>query len=156
MPLTSVTPGLPLLLLLGEEIPLDWESEVPPPPPCDCRGHTSHLSLLFVPCEMQGFQLHPLCPAVGHSNRKIQRNVWDGVTGPPGVAESCAQAVKIRGDAKNLEGSGEGAGRSLPVEDGRDPVCFISDVQCPGQASGQTFNAQSTIQLCLKLTWAKD
>ena len=32
MPLTSVTPGLPLLLLLGEEEPLDWESEGPPSP----------------------------------------------------------------------------------------------------------------------------
>lgn len=155
MPLTSVTPGLPLLLLLGEEEPLDWESEVPPPPPCDCKGRTSHLSLLFLPCEMRGFQLHQLCPAMGHSNRRIQRNGWDGVTGPPCVAGSCAQAVKIRGDAKNLEGSGEGVGE-VPVEDGRDPVCFISHVQCPGQASGQTFNAQPTIQLCLKLTWAKD
>ena len=33
MPLTSVTPGLPLLLLLGEEEPLDWESEARLPDP---------------------------------------------------------------------------------------------------------------------------
>ncbi|KAM7228124.1 hypothetical protein CapIbe_020578, partial [Capra ibex] len=31
-----------------------------------------------------------------HSNMRIQRNGWDGVTGPPCVAGSCALAVKIR------------------------------------------------------------
>ncbi|XP_010838209.1 PREDICTED: group 10 secretory phospholipase A2-like [Bison bison bison] len=36
---------------------------------------------------------------------RIQRNGWDGVTGPPCVAGICALAVKIKGDAKNLEGS---------------------------------------------------
>lgn len=86
---------------------------------------------------------------------RIQRNGWDGVTGPPCVAGICALAVKIRGDAKNLEGSGEGVGK-VPVEDGRDPVWFISDVQCPGRATRQTLDAQPTIRLCLKLTLAKD
>lgn len=71
------------------------------------------------------------------------------------MAGICALAVKIRGDAKNLEGSGEGVGK-VPVEDGRDPVWFISDVQCPGRATRQTLDAQPTIRLCLKLTLAKD
>ena len=127
----------------------------PPPQPHDCRGHASHLSLLFLPCEMQGFRLHQLCFAMDHSNMRIQRNGWDGVTGPPWVAGSCALAVKIRGDAKNLESSGVGGGE-VPVEDGREPVWFISDVQCPGQATRQTLDTQPTIRLCLKLTWAKD
>ncbi|KAB0346798.1 hypothetical protein FD754_011655 [Muntiacus muntjak] len=48
MPLTSVTPGLPLLLLLGEEESLDWESEVPLPPPRDSpqRSHVHRRGLL--------------------------------------------------------------------------------------------------------------
>ena len=127
----------------------------PPTPPRDCRSRASHLSFLFLPCEMQGFRSHQLCSAMVHSNMRIQRNGWDGVTGPPCVAGICALAVKIRGDAKNLEGSGEGVGK-VPVEDGRDPVWFISDVQCPGRATRQTLDAQPTIRLCLKLTLAKD
>ena len=41
-------------------------------------------------------------------------------------------------------GCGEGVGE-VPVEDGREPVWFISDVQCPGQATRQTLDTQPTI-----------
>ena len=52
-----------------------------PTPSCDCRSRASHLSFLFLPCEMQGFRSHQLCSAMVHSNMRIQRNGWDGVTG---------------------------------------------------------------------------